>query len=121
MKIINIKKVPRVRVREGTLFTGEVVRQSPVKDSESRDFSVDFIHFKKGVRNKFHKHSSDQVLLVTRGEGVFATKKKKFNLQKGDIVLSPKGEIHYHGASPGREFTHVSITKAHTKLTQMEK
>lgn len=64
MKIINIKDTT-IDKMQSSLFTRRVTRQSPVKDDEGSDLSVDYIHFPKNVRNKFHKHSNDQVLILT--------------------------------------------------------
>jgi len=121
MKIVNIKDVLKEKIDNWPLFTGKIVRQSPVKDTDGSDLSVDYIHFKRGVHNKFHKHANDQVLIVTDGKGFVETKKKKFEIQKGDIIYTQKGEIHRHGAVPGSNFTHISITRSGTKLTQIER
>lgn len=121
MKIVNINDVSKKEFANLPLFTGKIIRQSPLNDSESSDLSVDYINFAEGVHNKLHIHSNDQVLIVTRGEGIVATEEKKFKVKEGDIILVPAGEKHWHGAAPGFEFTHISITKAHTKLTQLEK
>ncbi len=120
MKIVNIKNVPKQQLGP-FLFTGKVTRQSPVVDSEGSQLSVDYVHFPKGVRNKFHKHSNDQVLIVLEGEGVVASKEKQYQVQKGDVIWTAAGEVHWHGASKGSKFSHISITKAKTKLTQVEK
>ena len=120
MKIINIKDVPNEEL-DSPIFTGKIARQSPVKDTEGSDLSIDYIHFPKGVRNKFHTHSNGQVLIVTRGRGTVATEEGEFEITEGDIIYAPAGEKHWHGAQPGFEFTHISITKSGTKLTQLEK
>ena len=119
MKIINIKDVPKDEL-DLPVFTGRVIRQSPVKDDDGSDLSIDYIHFPKGVRNKFHTHSNDQVLLVTHGRGTVATEEGEFDVTEGDIIYAPAGEKHWHGAQPDFEFTHISITRAGTKLTQLE-
>ena len=121
MKIVNIKNVFKKEFTDLPLFTGKIVRQSPLKDIESSDLSVDYINFAEGVRNKLHIHSNDQVLIVTKGQGIIATEEKEFKIKEGDIIWVPAGEKHWHGAAPGFEFTHISITKAHSKLTQLEK
>lgn len=120
MKVINIKKVKKQHLGQ-PLFTGGVVRQSPVKDSEGSDLSIDYVHFPKGIRNKLHKHANDQVLIVTKGEGIVATKTKKYRVKKGDVVWTPGGEAHWHGATLGSNFSHISVTRSHTKITQVEK
>ena len=120
MKVINIKKVKKQKLFK-PLFTGQVVRQSPVTDNESSQLSIDYVHFPRGVRNKFHKHSNDQVLIVVKGIGTVVTKKQKVKVKVGDVVWVPAGEEHWHGATSESDFTHISVTRAHTKLTQTEK
>lgn len=120
MKVVKVKKVKKQRLG-APLFTGNVVRQSPVTDDEGSDLSIDYVHFPKGVHNKFHKHANDQVLIVTEGTGFVETKNKRVTLKKGDVVWTPAGEVHRHGASRGSKFTHISVTRAGTKLTQVEK
>lgn len=120
MKIVNIKDVAKQHLG-APLFTGEVVRQSPVTDNQGSDLSIDYVHFPRGVRNKFHKHSNDQVLIVIKGEGVVATRNKKVKVKKGDVVWAPRGEEHWHGASSDSDFSHISVTRSKTKITQVEK
>ena len=50
------------------LFTGhEITRQALLPDS--KDFAVNIVNFGKGLRNKFHAHDTEQVLIVTAGKG----------------------------------------------------
>ena len=120
MKVINLKNTPK-KYLEKPLFTGKVIRQSPVTGDEGSQLNIDYIYFPKGVRNKFHAHSNDQVLIVLDGQGIVATRKQKVFLKKGDIVWVPAGEEHWHGAVSGSKLAHISVTKAQTKLTQIEK
>ena len=120
MKIINIKDTKKQYLGK-PLFTGEVVRQSPVTDNEGSDLSIDYVYFPKGIRNKFHKHSNDQVLIVLKGRGIVSTKDKQFKVKGGDVIWTRANEVHWHGAEKGSAFSHISVTKAHTKLTQVEK
>src|SRR6266550_5725518 len=115
MKVINIKKVPRQKLGK-PLFTGMVTRQSPVRDDEGSDLSIDYVHFPLGIRNEFHKHANDQVLIVTEGKGIVETKDKKVAVKEGDVIWAPAGEVHRHGAVPGHKFTHISVTRSKTKL-----
>jgi len=120
MKIINIKDTKKQYLHK-PLFTGAVTRQSPVTDNEGSQLSIDYVHFPKRVRNKFHKHSNDQVLIVLKGKGIVATKEKEFEVKEGDVIWTPANETHWHGALSDSDFSHISVTKAHTKLTQVEK
>jgi len=48
MKIVNIQDVPKEEL-DLPLFTGKIERQSPVKDIEGSDTSIDYIHSKIGI------------------------------------------------------------------------
>ena len=120
MKVVHLKNVKPAKGGP-PLFTGDVTLQSPFADVPAADLSITYVHFPKGVRNKFHTHSNDQVLIVTKGKGVVATKEKEEHVTEGDIIWVPKGEIHWHGAGKSGDFTHISVTRSKTKLQQIEK
>lgn len=54
-----------------------------------------------------HKHENDQVLIVTKGEGIVATKDKKFKVKKGDIIWTPANESHWHSATDKSSFSRI--------------
>ena len=85
------------------LFTGSDVTRQAVAPG-SQDYNVNLINFGKGVRNKLHTHESDQI--------------RKVNV--GDVILIPAGERYWHGAGQDSEFSHIALTKAGSKLTQLE-
>jgi quercetin dioxygenase-like cupin family protein len=118
MKIIKINAVPKDPY-VNPLFTGpEVTRQSLVSDS--KDVVVNIVNFGKGVRNKFHRHTSDQVLIITAGKGYVATEKEKKVVTVGDVVLFPAGEKHWHGATEDSTFSHIYVTKVGSETTKIE-
>ena len=101
------------------LFTGpDVTRQSLISDS--KDLRVGIVNFGKGVRNKFHVHDVDQVLIVTAGKGIVATEKGEKVVTIGEVVLFPAGEKHWHGATKDSEFSHLVVTRVGGKTTQLE-
>jgi quercetin dioxygenase-like cupin family protein len=118
MKIVSMNKVDREHF-PNPIFTGpDVTRQLLVPDS--KEFSVNVINFGKGVRNKFHAHDSEQILIVTAGEGIVATEKEEKVVTKGDIILIPPGEKHWHGATPDSEFSHIYVSRLGSVLTRLE-
>jgi quercetin dioxygenase-like cupin family protein len=118
MKILKINEIPKEPL-VNPLFTGsDVTRQSLV--SGSKDLSVGIVNFGKGVRNKFHRHDGDQVLIINAGKGIVATETEKRIVEVGEIVVFPAGEKHWHGALPDSEFSHIVITRAGVKLTPLE-
>jgi quercetin dioxygenase-like cupin family protein len=100
------------------LFTGTVRRQ-PLATS-SKDYNVAIINFDKGIRNKLHTHGSDQILIVTDGEGIVATKESHHKVTCGDVILIPAGEQHWHGASTESIFSHIALTTADSEIVQIE-
>ena len=118
MKIVKMSQVFK-EPYPGPLFTGpEVTRQVLVPDS--REFNLNIVNFGKGVRNKFHAHDSEQILIVTAGKGIVATEKEERIVTPGDIIFVPAGEKHWHGATPDSEFSHIYVSKLESKLTQFE-
>ena len=118
MKIIKMNQVPKEPFRI-PLFTGPDVTRQPLV-TDSKDLMMSIVNFGKGVRNKFHTHDGDQVLIVTSGKGIVATEKEKKTVTVGDIVLIPAGEKHWHGATKDSEFSHIVITRTESKTTQIE-
>jgi len=118
VKVVNIDDVAK-EPNPSPLFTGSDVTRQPLV-SQSQDFAVAVVNFGKGVRNKFHTHDSDQVLIVTAGRGIVATEQEEREVGPGDVILIPKGEKHWHGATEGSEFSHIYVTKAESKVTQLE-
>ena len=118
MHIVNMNAVPKT-ARVSPLFTSEEVTMQPLIP-EGGDYNMSVVNFGKGVRNKFHIHESDQVLIVTAGKGIVATEGEQREVSTGDIILFPAGEKHWHGATEDSEFSHIYITRSDSKTTQME-
>lgn len=118
MQVIKMNAVAKESF-ESPLFTGpDVSRQTLLPDS--KEFNVNIVNFGKGVRNKFHAHDSEQVLIITSGQGYIATEKEKIAITVGDVVLIPAGEKHWHGAVEDSEFSHIYVSRLGSELTQLE-
>jgi len=122
MKVTRQADVPEREVSfNAALFTGPARSQTMVDSKDdAAAFSVAYIHFPDGIRNKFHTHTNDQVLIVTEGRGMVATQDREEAIAVGDVALIPAGEVHRHGAMPGSTMTHVSILPSGTKTEQVE-
>ncbi len=119
MKVIKMSQVPEEDA-SGPLFTGAVTRQPLLPGDMGQSFSMNSINFGRGVRNKFHTHSSDQVLLVTAGTGIVATDREQRTVTVGDLIFVPAGEKHWHGATKESAFSHISLTAHGSKTQQLE-
>ncbi|HMK27416.1 MAG TPA: cupin domain-containing protein [Chitinophagaceae bacterium] len=66
--------------------------------------------FEPGARNNWHTHPGGQILVATNGIGYYQEKGKAIQLlHAGDVVNIAPGIVHWHGASPDSEFTHIAI------------
>jgi quercetin dioxygenase-like cupin family protein len=119
MKVVRMSDLPR-EPASSPLFIGQVFRQLIVDPAESRSFNFSVVNFSAGSRNKFHQHTSDQILIVTEGTGVVATEKEERTVSTGDVVLIPAGENHWHGAPGSTPMSHITIQTKESKTQQNE-
>lgn len=107
MRVVRVTRAGRRR-SDFPIFVGDVDYQSVIGE-EARDLSLSEVAFKSGAVNKPHKHSTDQILVVTEGEGFVATDDERRDISIGDVAFIPANTKHWHGARPGRDMTHWSI------------
>ncbi len=111
MKIINITAIEAKEIVGGPLFTGGKVYTQSVLDEEHQAEKIVIVNvqFEPGARNKFHTHSGEQILYVTEGKGIIATREKEYIVTPGTVIFVPPGEVHWHGATKDSSFAHLSI------------
>ena len=119
MKVTKIAQVAR-EPQVSPLFTGPVTTQSIVGTELSKKFRITQVNFSRGIRNKFHSHTIEQILIVTEGKGIVATDKEEIAVVPGDVIFIPAGEKHWHGAAKGATFSHLYVMSQDSKTTQLE-
>ena len=120
MKIVHLPSVPKQAATSPLFVGGAVSRQDILSPDMGKFVSVAVVHFSKGARNKFHSHSSDQILIVTEGKGIVATEKEERVVSVGDVAWIPAGEKHWHGATKDSAFSHIYVTAAGSKTETLE-
>jgi len=91
-------------------FTGDVRLETLSQPDAPARISVAAVSFEPGARSAWHTHPLGQTLFVTEGAG----RVQKWGdaikeLERGDVVWTPPGEMHWHGASPTHGVTHLAI------------
>ncbi|MFC2022202.1 cupin domain-containing protein [Chloroflexota bacterium] len=120
MEVIRTDEVTK-QPANAPLFTGgTVTRQTLLTEGMRKHFIMNIVNFSKGARNKFHSHTSEQVLIVTAGMGKVATERDEVIVRPGDIIYAPAGEKHWHGATKDSEFSHIVVISPDSKTTQLE-
>jgi 4-carboxymuconolactone decarboxylase len=70
------------------------------------------VTFEPGARTGWHSHPLGQILIVTAGVGrVQRWGDPVEEIRPGDVVWTPPGQKHWHGAAPDSSMTHIAITE----------
>ena len=122
MKKVTMRDVAKTKAEmTGGLMTGtQVWRQAILQPEDSSNFNFAIVAFDSGSRNKFHKHSGDQILIITEGTGKIASDNEFLTVSEGDVVLIPAGENHWHGAPDNTSMAHITVTVKGSQTEQTE-
>jgi len=90
-------------------FTGSV-RVTPLfAATATSSESAAIVSFEPCARSAWHTHPRGQVLVVTAGAGrVQQWGGPIEDLRPGDVVWTPPGIKHWHGAAPDSSMTHIA-------------
>jgi quercetin dioxygenase-like cupin family protein len=93
-------------------FTGHVRIDPLFQAPDPARASVASVTFELGARTAWHSHPLGQTLIVTAGDGLVQSWGEPVEkIRPGDVVWSPPGEKHWHGAAPTTTMTHISIVE----------
>jgi quercetin dioxygenase-like cupin family protein len=94
-------------------FTG-TVHLDQVMDAA--DVMINTVIFTPGARTYWHRHPGGQLLIVTAGRGIVATRSGDAQVVgSGDVVWAEPGEEHWHGACGGSLMTHTAVSHGKTQ------
>ena len=118
MIIANVKDVENVETRDEIvdLSKGKVSRQMLINHKDTGGPGIVKVHFNKGARLNFHTHTGEQILYITDGKGIVATRDKEYLVTPGTVVYIPAGEVHWHGATADSPCSQIAVYKGDSKL-----
>jgi quercetin dioxygenase-like cupin family protein len=91
-------------------FTGDVWVDMLVDDELPSRLREGVVRFSPGARTAWHRHTSGQTLHVNDGIGLAQTREGDVVvMHPGDTVHTPADEWHWHGVTPERFMTHLSM------------
>jgi quercetin dioxygenase-like cupin family protein len=68
------------------------------------------VTFEPGAHTAWHSHPLGQILIVTAGCGLIQVGDGPVEeICPGDVIWTPPGERHWHGATPTTAITHIAI------------
>jgi 4-carboxymuconolactone decarboxylase len=113
-KTISITRnsAPPPQMREAENFTGAVGVEPLIQVTEPSPLSAGRVTFAPGARTNWHSHPLGQTLIVTAGAGwVQQEGGEKQEMRVGDVVWTPPGVKHWHGATATDRLTHIALAE----------
>lgn len=91
-------------------FTGQVSVKPLFNPNAARTFGAAEVTFTPCARTAWHTHPAGQTLIVTSGTGwVQQWGGQKQSIKPGDVIWTPPGVKHWHGATDATTMTHIAI------------
>jgi quercetin dioxygenase-like cupin family protein len=91
-------------------FTGSVVVDPLFGATEYTRATGGHVTFEPGARSAWHTHPAGQTLIVTSGTGwVQQWNGEKREIRPGDVIWTPPGVKHWHGATATNGMSHIAI------------
>jgi quercetin dioxygenase-like cupin family protein len=92
-------------------FTGTAIVEPLFPANEHMQATGGLVTFEPGARSAWHTHPAGQILIVTSGAGWVQEKGgEKRQIRPGDVIWTPPGVQHWHGATATTSMSHIAIT-----------
>jgi len=92
-------------------FTGFAIVDPLFGANEQLQATGAYVTFSPGARSAWHTHPAGQMMIVTSGTGwVQEEGGEKREIKPGDVIWTPPGVKHWHGATATNSMTHLVIT-----------
>ena len=106
------------------VFTGHAVVDRTFGVKKELPATGAYVTFAPGARSNWHTHPAGQMMIVTSGTGwVQEEGGEKREIKPGDVVWTPPGVKHWHGATATTSMTHfvISVMKDGRNVEWLEK
>ncbi len=92
-------------------FTGTVLVDPLYPANEHLPQTGGHVTFTPGARSAWHAHPAGQVLIVTAGTGYVQEEGgQKREIKPGDVIWTPPGVKHWHGATASSSVSHIALS-----------
>lgn len=90
-------------------FSGNAQVQPVLNAEGSSRLSAGFVTFEPGARSAWHTHPAGQLLVIVAGTGwVQEAGKPRQTVHAGDVIWTPPGVKHWHGATATTSMTQLA-------------
>ncbi|MGW0201094.1 (R)-mandelonitrile lyase [Nonomuraea sp. NPDC003201] len=107
MKIV---KQPPTAKLPAEWFTGDAWADVIYRGEDPSRARANMVRFAPGARTAWHSHGLGQTLYIVEGVALIQSRGAEIiEAHPGDIVHTPPGEEHWHGAAPDRFMIHLAM------------
>lgn len=91
-------------------FSGDVWIDAIYRGQEPSRMRASTVRFAPGARTAWHSHGLGQTLYITAGTALIQSRGDKIiEACPGEVIYTPPGQEHWHGAAPGQFMTHIAL------------
>lgn len=91
-------------------FTGDAWADVIFRGEEPSRSRANMVRFAPGARTAWHSHSLGQTLYIVEGIALIQSRGAEvLEAHPGDVIWTPPGEEHWHGAVPDRFMAHLAL------------
>jgi quercetin dioxygenase-like cupin family protein len=92
------------------MFAGDVWFDVIYRGEEPSRSRANVVKFAPGARTAWHSHGLGQTLYIVEGVALVQSRGGEIvEAYPGDIIYTPPGEEHWHGAAPERFMIHLAL------------
>ena len=93
-----------------TAYNGVAIAELLFRATDQSSLTMAEVSFEPGSRTAWHNHPAGQYLYISSGVGwVQARGENKRVVKAGDVVWTPPGIFHWHGATATQELRHIAV------------
>ena len=89
------------RTNAPIFYGGKVEGRAIVGGDDSTYFNFNQVSFAAGAKNKFHAHTSDQILFGLSGKGYVTSESEQIEMSEGDTAIIPAGRRDFSNGRKG--------------------
>ena len=91
-------------------FTGDAWADVIYRGEEPSRARANMVRFAPGARTAWHSHGLGQALHIVEGIALIQSRGGEIvEAHPGDVIWTPAGEEHWHGAAPGQFMIHLAL------------
>ncbi|MER6219129.1 (R)-mandelonitrile lyase [Streptomyces sp. 900105755] len=104
-----LKQQPTMKL-PAEMFTGDAWADVIYRGEDPSRARTNMVRFAPGARTAWHSHGLGQTLYIVEGIALIQSRGGGIvEAHPGNVIFTPAGEEHWHGAAPDRFMSHIAL------------